>query len=58
MQAGTNDQLHGAFRKFNLDFDEIFGKPGEAPRRDPSGPHSLVSMLDLARQEADRRRRG
>jgi hypothetical protein len=59
MQAGTNDQMDGAFRKFNQDFNEIFGRnTGDAPSRDPNGPYSLKSMLRLARQEADRRSRG
>jgi hypothetical protein len=58
MQAGTNDQLNGAFLKFNRDFNEIFGKPCNVPRREQEGTQYFRSMLDLAAQETDRRRRG
>jgi len=57
MRSGASDREQVAFLKFNSDFDAIFGKPGDAPQREPAGPLVFHTMQDLARLDPNRRSR-
>jgi IS1 family transposase len=58
MHAGTNDQLNGAFLRFNNDFNLVFGKSAATPRLERDNSQYLQTLLDLARQETNRQRGG
>ena len=55
MLPGSNDQSKEPFLKLENAFNEIFGKQGARPGRDPDGLWFQHPGRDLALQEADRK---
>jgi hypothetical protein len=54
MLPGSHDPSKEPFLKLENAFNEIFGKPGATPGREPDGLRFLHPSLDLAFQEAER----